>query len=87
MIVQNSYDLGRVIIAEKKRQGISTKALSAKAGVSHTTINDILYRPECTPGLRVALPILKALGLELVVVRRKKETCTDSCPIEGRDAD
>ena len=85
MIVQNSYDLGRVIIAEKKRQGIATKALAAKAGVSHTTINNLAQRPETAPGMSTCLPLLHALGLEMVIVRRK--TCTDSCPIEGRDAD
>ena len=85
--VEYGFEISKAIISERKRQNITTKKLAEKAGVPPTTINDILYRPEVTPGLRTCLPILHALGLELIVRRRKETACTDSCPIEGRDAD
>ena len=77
MKVEYGFEISKAIISERKRKNIPTKKLAEKAGVSYTTINDILYRPEVTPGLRTCLPILHALGLELVIIRREKLQCAD----------
>lgn len=85
MIVKFGYEVTQAIIAEKKRQKITAQRLAQKSGISKATIDNLAQRPETAPGMGTCLPLLHALGLEMVIVRRK--TCTDSCPIEGSDAD
>ena len=85
MIVKFGYEVTEAIIAEKKRQKITAKKLAEKSGISMATIFNLTQRPENAPTMSTCLPLLHALGLEMVIVRRK--TCTDSCPIEGSDAD
>ena len=83
MIVKFGYEVTEAIIAEKKRQKITAKKLAEKSGISMATINNLAQRPETAPNMQTCLPLLHALGLEMVIVRRK--TCTDPCQIEGRD--
>lgn len=72
MIVKHGGEICRAIISERSRQNMPIKTLAEKSGVPYTTIKDILYRPELKPALRTCLPVLRALGLEMVIVRRKQ---------------
>ena len=73
MIVKDGSEICNVIIKERRRQQMGIQELAGRSGIPYTTVKDILYRPELKPALRTCLPVLHALGLEMVIVRRKSD--------------
>ena len=73
MKVKFGYEVTQAIIAEKRRQKITARKLAEKSGISMATINNLAQRPETAPNMQTCLPLLHALGLEMVIVRRKSD--------------
>ena len=72
MIVKSGHEIRAVIRSERKRQGLTTRELAARSGIHIATLNSLLYKADLRPGLRILLPVLHALGLEMVIVRKKQ---------------
>ena len=73
MVIENGEQIRALIIRQRRRQGMTIQELAKRSGLRRGCINNVLYRKQESPTPRTFLPILHALGLELVIVRRKNE--------------
>lgn len=67
--VYSSKDMGTVIRAERKRQGLTQTELANLCGVSLSFISN-LESGKATTELEKALKVLSTLGLDVLVSRR-----------------
>lgn len=69
MIVRNARDLGFLISAERKRQGLTQAELAGYSGVGVTFLSQ-LENGKGTAEVDKALTVLATLGIDLVAQRR-----------------
>lgn len=69
MIVRNARDLGSLISAERKRQGLTQAELAGYSGVGVTFLSQ-LENGKGTAEVDKALAVLATLGIDLVAQRR-----------------
>lgn len=69
MIIRNARDLGSLISAERKRQGLTQADLAGYAGVGVTFLSQ-LENGKGTAEVDKALMLLATLGIDLVAQRR-----------------
>lgn len=69
MIIRNARDLGSLISAERKRQGLTQADLAGYAGVGVTFLSQ-LENGKGTAEVDKALTVLATLGIDLVAQRR-----------------
>lgn len=69
MIVRNARDLGSLISAERKRQGLTQAELAGYSGVGVTFLSQ-LENGKGTAEMDKALTVLATLGIDLVAQRR-----------------
>ena len=75
-IARTEKQIGAVIRRERRRKGLTQKALGGKVGLRQATISK-LEKGEPATQLRTLLDALTALDLQLVITERKKTSKED----------